>query len=50
MNVYLAGIVLVVESVNVCYQRVPRLAKLLAVLAVVTGVVKVLTLHMVVQV
>ena len=46
---YLAWVVLM-ESVNVCYQRVPRLAKLLAVLAVVTGVVEVLTLDMVVQV
>ena len=42
--------VVLMESVNVRYQRVPRLAKLLAVLAVVTRMVKVLALHMVVQV
>ena len=50
MNVYLAEIVLVVESVNVCYQRVPRLAKLLAVLAVVPRLVEMFALNVVVQV
>ena len=50
MNVYLAGVVLVVESVNVCYQRVPRLAKLLAVLAVVPRLIEMFALNVVVQV
>ena len=49
-NMNVQAWVVLMESVNVCYQRVPRLAKLLAVLAVVTRVVKVLALHMVVQV
>ena len=50
MNVYLAGVVLVVESVNMCYQRVSRLAKLLAVLAVVPRLIEMFALNVVVQV
>ena len=46
---YLTWVVLM-ESVNVCYQRVPRLAKLSAVVAVVTGVVQVFAFHVIVQV